>query len=527
MVEDVNAADCDENVAETEDIDDPSGSLTFFTQGGTTLFGNIFGKALKFGFFLVATRLTSKSAFGVYTIAVSIVLFAQSFSNINLNRAVDYFIPQHLAKGDGESANQVFWNVIGLTLPLTGATLIIVLVLSDRLVAVFSENSLASIMPYVALLIPLVAISRILFSTFNSVKKMQYRVATKNLAQPIVMLCSVVVLVGLGYSLRGLVFAHLLGVTTAVAFGLWLIYRNIEWLSWPTYDAESIRSMVTYSLPLAFAGVIYATVAQIDYFVIGYFYPATEVASYRVAYLLATNVLIVHTAIKPIFKPMIAEKHEEGAARRERYHLIVRWVTMLTFPAVVTLLLLPGQYLTLFFSGKYAVAAPALVILVAGQFLNISVGPSGLFIESVGRTRITFVNTVVLVSLNAILDIVLVPAFGFVGAATATATSLTLIAMLTAVEIHLLEGFVPVNRSLIKIWLAGLLTLVSGYFVVRAVGPRIAVALVAPFIVLLLYVSLLVELKSFTPKDRKAVEQIDDRLGYDVFSRIIHSGIAE
>ncbi|WP_135664242.1 oligosaccharide flippase family protein [Halorhabdus rudnickae] len=507
-----------ETVPEDED---PAGSSTFFLQGGTTLFGNVFGKAIKFGFFLAATRLTTQSTFGVYTLAISIVMFSQSFSNINLNRAVDYFIPQHLADNDHDGANQVFWNVIGITVPSTVVVLGVVLLFSDRISALFGESALSAIMPYVALLVLLVALNRILFATFNSIKKMHYRVLTKNLTQPILMLGSVVVFLSLGFSLHGLMLAHLLGVLGSVLLGLWLLYRKVNWISWPTYNRDSISSLVSYSLPLAFAGVIYATVAQIDYFVIGYFHPAADVASYRVAYLLATNILIVHTAIKPIFKPMIAEKQHDGNARRERYQLIVRWVTMLTFPAVVTLLVLPGQYLSLFFSAKYAVAAPALVLLVVGQFLNISVGPSGRFIESIGRTRITFLNTVVLVSLNSILDFALVPTFGIVGAATATATSLTFLAVLTATEIRVFEGFVPVDRSLVKLWLSGLLTLISGYFIVQIVGRRIETALIAPVAVLALYFILLVVFDSFTAEDRRAVNQIDDRLGYKVFSRII------
>jgi len=50
------------------DSSDTSRIATLATEGSVTFFGNIVGKALKFGFLIVVTNLLSPTTFGLYSL---------------------------------------------------------------------------------------------------------------------------------------------------------------------------------------------------------------------------------------------------------------------------------------------------------------------------------------------------------------------------------------------------------------------------------------------------------------------------
>jgi Polysaccharide biosynthesis protein. len=102
-----------------------SGIFTLAKQGSITFFGNILGKVLGFLFVATATRLVTPEEYGIYTLALSIVLFIQGFVSLNIYRSVDYFIPQFLSNAEYGKAKVTLRNVfvIGVFSSIVGLTI--------------------------------------------------------------------------------------------------------------------------------------------------------------------------------------------------------------------------------------------------------------------------------------------------------------------------------------------------------------------------------------------------------------------
>jgi len=501
--------------------DDKSGILTLATQGGITFAGNVVGKVLGFAFVAISTRIVTKAEFGLFTLGLSIVGLIQAFASMNIYRSVDYFVPQYLSESDYGKAKRTLQNVflIGIATSIVGA--VVLFFIRHQLASVFDEARLDAVLLVFVLLIPLQTAFRILISSFNSMKRMSYRVLVKDVLSPLMRTVFVVGFVFGGAGVTGLVGGYVVGIAIAVAFGAVFLAFEADWLRNSKSEPVSNRSLVSYSLPLVFAGIIYSLVGQVDYFVVGYFMTTSDVAQYRVTYLLAGNLLLVLTAITPVFKPIVAENKSDTTVLESKYQLATRWVTMLTIPMAITLAVAPQIYLSILFTREFSLAGATVVALTVGYLLNASFGPEGMFLEGLEYAKHALLNTLVLVSVNGILDIILVPRLGIVGAGLAAGTALTVAGATGVCEIYLLRSVWPFNWKLFRVWIAAVFPVVAGL----AIGPlnvsEVQTALVLPVVVGCSYLLGLRLTGGFSDDDRAVASRVDDRLGYRIISPIV------
>jgi O-antigen/teichoic acid export membrane protein len=447
-------------------------------------------------------------------------MFSQGIASLNLYRAVDYFVPQYITSGQFGKARGMIKNILlisGISTIIGG---IVVFISIDKLVNIFNEPRLSSILPFFWLLIPIITIKQLLIGLFKSIKKMKYRVYIRDILDPLGRIVAVASLLLLGGGLIGLATGYLLGIMIAVAIGIVFVVMNIDWII--NTDTEKIprKKLFSYSLPLLFAGVIYSITGRIDYFMIGYFMDSADVGFYRVAFLLATNLLIVLRGITPVFKPMVSEDRNHDSILQNRYQLATRWISILTIPIAITFLFGSEIYLSLFFAPEYAAGSAALIALTGGYLLNASFGPEGMMLEGLGHTRLTLLNTVLLLVVNGTLDVILIPKFGIVGAGLGTACAITIAGAAGVLELFYLRGFHPYTRSLLISWAAAIFPMLFGGVIMSFASRTIFWGLFLPLVVLITYTVAIRELGVFTEDDAMVVKNIDAKIGYPVMSKI-------
>lgn len=498
-----------------------SGLYTLATQGGITLAGNVAGQALGFAFVAFVTRLVTPAEYGIFTLGLTIVLFVQGFASLSIYRSVDFFLPQFLDNSEYGKAKKTLLNILLIGVTTSVASAFLVFAIRGLLASIFNKPKLVVFLPFLVLLIPLQTVFRILLSSFNGIQKMKYRVLTKNILNPLVRTVAAVLLVSLGGGVFGLIGGYLLGIAFAVVFGTGFLLYEIDWV-WNVKSASIANgTLLSYSLPLVLSGVIYSLVGQIDFFLIGYFLSSADVGHYRVGYLLAGNLLIVLNAITPVFKPIITANLSNNSVIRDRYQVATRWITILTLPIALTMVLAPETYLTLFFTEQYAAASLALVALTVGYLFNAAFGPEGMVLEGLGLTKLTLFNTVILVSVNGVLDIILIPRLGILGAGIATGTALTLAGAAGVVEIYLQRSITAFSHKLGRVWLAAAFPCVAGWIVASSGLGLIQTAGLLPLIVVCTYLIGLHITQGFSSEDREIALQIDSHLGYPVVSHLI------
>jgi O-antigen/teichoic acid export membrane protein len=320
------------------------------------------------------------------------------------------------------------------------------------------------LLPAFALMV-LSAYSNVLRSTFYATGKLTYE-AYAILAE------AVVLLAGTLYGIqthRGVdFFLWCYAVSYAFSSGYFVAVitaqKLVRW-AWEL-DLRFLAAWFRMSLPFALAFVITTLYFKIDVPLLLHFRGFSEVGWYTFAYKPIEALLFVPVTILNVAFPVLAVYHEESPERllnatRKFYKALFG----LGWPITVGTVILAGGINGLFDrSHQFGPAASALQVLGAGVFLMFVTNAFIAALNAMDRqalfTWAAFVSLVVNVGLN----LVLIPAYGYLGAAWAT--NLTELALLAAgwVMVRRVLGPVPVFRLAARIFLAGLLMGVVLYF---------------------------------------------------------------
>lgn len=502
---------------------DNSGIFTLAKQSSITLLGSVISKILRFSFLVLITRIVSPNTYGIYTLTLSVVLFAKSLADLSVHRGIDYFIPQLLQDGENDKARFVLFSAALISVSTTSIITLILWVNIPLVSKLLNEPELQSTLPILLLALPLLAFSDVVIRFFISIKDMRYHAYLKSILFPLSQIVFTLALLIIIPDVLALSVGYIIATSVMVASSAIIIMIRVKWVIGKIKYTFPISRILKYSFPLVFAGIIYATVGQIDFFLIGYFSTtgSTELGIYKISYLFSGNILIFLNSFAPVFKPMITETKGSIELFEARYSLASRWILILSLPVVISIFLLPRVYLEIFFTSQYAAGATALMILCFGYMLNILVGPEGMVLEGMGHTRFTLINTTMMVLSNTLVGILLIPRLGIDGAAIGTATGMGIAVSLGVAEIYYLYGVHPFTRRTFLVLGAATLSVIPSYLLIRVLGDNSILAIIVPVSICVPYIAALSMLNAFDSEDRMVAEAVDERLGIEVLGRII------
>ncbi len=213
----------------------------------------------------------------------------------------------------------------------------------------------------------------------------------------------------------------------------------------------SYRKILSVSSPMLITASMFTVMTLTDKLMLGFFMTPYEVGIYAVALKLAMLTSISLTAINTIVAPKFSELY--WSQKLEDLRKVIRFSSKIIFfssvPILIIFFLFSHQILSLF-GKEFVQGAAALMILSAGQFINAFSGSVGYFLDMTGN-HIAYRNIAIIASMtNIFLNFLLIPKFGYNGAAIATAFSMALLNIVALFYIKakfkLLMGYIPFLR---------------------------------------------------------------------------------
>lgn len=193
------------------------------------------------------------------------------------------------------------------------------------------------------------------------------------------------------------------------------------------HDHFSSIDILRTSYPMALSAISYFLMQSTDVLFISAYDTFESVAYYSIAVKLATVTALALISVNIVIAPKIASIYNDK--NFSELKLILKKATrinvLISLPIII-LLICFSEYILSMFGINYILAKNALWILLIAQFFNSITGPSALYLNMTGRQK--KLNVILLISLiiNVVLNILLVPTFGMLGAAIATTTSFVL-----------------------------------------------------------------------------------------------------
>lgn len=224
---------------------------------------------------------------------------------------------------------------------------------------------------------------------------------------------------------NGVMAVWLFASTASLLFGMVILRR---FAPPPLKRAETsceYREWMSIALPILLADALGVLFGNSDTILLGWFRPAEEVGIYQVALRLSGLMLVLLGASNWVLAPWFSRFHAAGEI--ERFQSVVTRTTRLIFGATLLTYLVIAFFgeplLRVFFGASFVEAYPLLLILGAGQLINVAAGPVVTLLAMTGGQRELAWGVGVVALVNMILCGLLILEFGMMGAAVAVAVS--------------------------------------------------------------------------------------------------------
>lgn len=276
------------------------------------------------------------------------------------------------------------------------------------------------------LIMPAQALLEYLAAFLRGLERVRLGVLAGHLIRPGLIFLTVVVAafaLGEAFSVHVAIGAHLGGILATLAFAYFLYRWNLP--------AAALRSEPTFRVRewlgagtglMAFAG-LQLVLSKTDMLLLGALRGTTDAGIYGVGQRLAELMTLALFAVNAVYSPLIAQYHARGEPGQLQ-KLATSAIQVIAFIAIPLALGLAGfgyWIVVWLFGPEYANAYPVLVVLVLGQLVNALAGSVGLLMTMTGHHRPATYLVGAAAGINVILNLALIPPFGMMGAAIATA----------------------------------------------------------------------------------------------------------
>lgn len=269
-------------------------------------------------------------------------------------------------------------------------------------------------------LVPVVQSINIIDSFFQSRvqgKAIMYVQVVGNLISAGIKLCFILLKVPLKYFIYSLLLDAMF-----IAAGYIITYLNSRnWLTAWKFDAGVAKQLLKFSWPLTFSAVLVSIYMKIDQLMIASYLNSTELGIYSTVARLSESWYFIPVAIVGSVFPAIMNARKTDTARynlrlQNMYDLMV----IISLSIAIVMSFGSSVIYHLVYKPQFWSGAPVLAVHVwAGIFVFLGTASSQYLIAE-GYTKISMVRTGVGAIVNVILNIILLPRYGILGAAYAT-----------------------------------------------------------------------------------------------------------
>jgi O-antigen/teichoic acid export membrane protein len=235
---------------------------------------------------------------------------------------------------------------------------------------------------------------------------------------------------------------------------------------------SAMRRMFAFSLPMYVADLLVLLGPNLRTLLLGALNSVSSAGIFTVASRVSMVGSAFHEAIVMMSMPIISKLHADGdLAEMKRFsQTMTKWIFSFNLP-VLLLILFFSRFILSVFGSSFVAGSAGLVILAAKNQIDAAVGISSAMIFMTGNTWLNTVNSVIRLVLTLTLSILLIPNWGVLGAAVATAVSMTILDAILLVEVFILFRLLPYDKSFIKPVTAGAFSALLTWALVRWVFP--------------------------------------------------------
>ena len=435
---------------------------TISRQSGVFFAGTIFTLAASYLFKIYVARTLGAELLGVYALGMTVVGLLGVLATLGLPGAAARFVAVYTGTGQVDQLRGFLLRCLLLILGLS-AFLGILAVLGANWISIrlYHTPGLVRYMPVFGFLLVVSVFSTFYGQVLAGFKDVTKRTVITNFVGTPLMIALTVAFLMRGAGLWGYLGAQAVAATVTV-----VLLSRAAWQLMPPTARSIFRGMpslesevIHFSAAVFGVSVLEFLLSQTDKILLGMFLDASQVGIYATVVALVAFVPIILSTVNQIFAPVIADLHARGerALIGRLYQTLTKWILGLTIPLALVMMLFAPSFMRLF-GRDFVVGAPVLVIGTLGQLVNCGVGSVGFLLLMSGNQRRLIKVQVAMAGVTILLNFLLIPWFGIMGAALVGAMVNVLSNFWFLVEVRRALGISPYNRGYLALMLPSAIT---------------------------------------------------------------------
>jgi len=392
---------------------------------------------------VLAARYLSAADFGGLTAGTALLDVGAIIAGLGLAQGLTRYIPRV------EANEKRMLTVVATVLSLITSTVLgIAVALNAGFIAkeVFSNPNVTVSIRIFGAAIPFATLLNLAVGGIRGQERSTHWVLVKNVVHPSARITLVVSAVLYGAGQAGLAGAYALPYVVSAAVGFLLLHRTLP-RSRASFDRDRIEEVIQYSWPFTISGISGFVYRSLDIFLVLYFVGDAATGIYGVAYAAVSFVGMFSTAVNFLGSPIASRLESDGNIDHvmDMFQAVVRWLLIVSVCALVPLGVFATEFIEIVYGSEYAAGGPVLMVLAVGFAVKNILSIHNSILEGVGQSKILSFNSAIAAITNLLLNLLLIPSMGMIGAAVATTLSFLLRDGLAAVQVYLSLDMTPLS----------------------------------------------------------------------------------
>lgn len=392
------------------------------------LLGRSLSMGVNFVVQVIIVRYLTKSDYGAFAYALSIVALGESIATFGLDRAITRFLPIYHEKRDYD---KLFGTILLVLSTIVSIGIVMILLLYSLQGAVaqswIQDQQAMALTLILIFLAPVQSLDDLvvgMFAVFATPRSIFFR---KYVLAPALKLIVVVLLIAGHSDVYFLAGGYL--AAGAVGVGLYgIILFNVlrKQGLFAHFNRHTIsvpmREVFAFTIPLMTSDLVYILMNSSDAVLLEHFRGSVDVAAFRAVQPAAGLNQLVMTSFQMLFTPlaarMFARNDREGI--NNLYWQTAIWMAVIAFPIFAATFAMAQPLTVALYTKSYADSSTILALLSLGYYFSTALGFNGLTLKVYGKLRFIVVVNLLAGLVNVGINLLLIPRYGPLGAAIGT-----------------------------------------------------------------------------------------------------------
>ncbi|WP_083673566.1 lipopolysaccharide biosynthesis protein [Serinicoccus sp. CUA-874] len=401
---------------------------------------------------VLITRLSSTTEAGAFFTATSVFLLAAGLAQLGTNAGLVYFLSGSRARGELSRAH-VYMRIAAVPVLIASVVCAAVLIIWSgeigRLLSPDQPERFATFVVAMALFLPAAGITNLTVSASRGLGTMAVNATLDQLARPLLQLG----LVALAFAVLGVDAAPWAWSASYVPLAVlgWWWWRRLRDRA-ATQDRSAgfapWGAFWRFSSPRAAAGLAQVAMQRFDIVLVGALAGLPAAAIYTAATRFITLGQAAARAVGLSVQPHIGEAvaRSDWSGTSSLYRTATGWLIVITWPLYLMLMTFSGTVLRIF-GGDYTEGQRVLQVLCAAMLVATACGMVDMVLLMAGKSLWNLGNVILALTTNVVIDLLLIPRLGIVGAAIGWAVAILVGNLVPLMQLLIWRNLHPFGRE--------------------------------------------------------------------------------